>query len=51
MVGPPGIVSGAFFVVQRIKKKGKKPTGFLYFEFEHEMVKLKYEFRDKFIRK
>lgn len=40
-VSSPGIVSGKFFI-QRIKKKGKKSTGFLYFEFEHEMVKLSY---------
>lgn len=36
----PGIASGAFFI-QRIKKKGKKPTGFLYFVFDSEMVELR----------
>ena len=37
----PGIVSGDIFVIQRIKKKRKKPTKILYFEFGYGMVKLR----------
>ena len=34
-------MSGDIFVIQRIKKKRKKPTKILYFEFGYGMVKLR----------